>query len=272
MRRDLPWRHTRDPWAILVSEVMLQQTQVARVLPKWDEFLRRWPTPAACATAGFAELLEVWTGLGYPRRLKSLQGTARLIAADHDGKFPRDLASLLALPGIGAYTARALQTFAFEADTGVVDTNIARVLARRAGLRLTAREAQHAADSFVPAGNSWAHNQSLMDLGALVCRPEPKCATCPLEQHCAWALGGRPTPDPAVGSAGVSTKQSAFSGSDRQGRGALLRAVAIGGVAVVDLAAAMGWPGDAERAKRVASDLVREGFLELRDGTYRLAG
>lgn len=271
VRRDLPWRATRDPWAVLVSEVMLQQTQVARVVPKWTEFLRRWPTPGAAASVGFGEVLEVWTGLGYPRRARALHDTAKVVVAEHDGEFPADLAALLALPGVGPYTARAVLTFAFELPVGVVDTNIARVLARRSGGRLTPRGAQAAADDFVAADAAWAHNQSLMDLGALLCRPVPSCDDCPLRPTCAWALAGWPDPDPAVGSAGVSGRQARFEGSDRQGRGRLLRAVAGGPVLVVDLAGAMGWPDDPARAERVAAAMAAEGFLELVADAYVLA-
>jgi A/G-specific adenine glycosylase len=271
VRRDLPWRHTRDPWAILVSEVMLQQTQVARVIPKWTEFLRRWPSPGAAASAQFADIMEVWTGLGYPRRARALHDTAKVVTAEHAGVFPDRLDALLALPGIGPYTARAVLTFAFEQDVGVVDTNIARVLARRSGGRLTPRAAQDAADAFVAADTGWRHNQSLMDLGAMLCRPTPDCDPCPLRPACAWAATGWPEPDPAVGSAGVSGRQAKFEGSDRQGRGRLLRAVAAGPVLVADLAETMGWPDDALRAHRVAKALATEGFLERIDDAYVLA-
>lgn len=270
VRRDLPWRATRDPWSVLVSEVMLQQTQVARVIPKWTEFLRRWPTPIAAAGAGFTQILEVWTGLGYPRRAQALHNTARVVTAEHDGSFPDRLDALLALPGIGPYTARAVLTFAFEQDVGVVDTNIARVLARRSGRRLSPREAQSAADEFVSTGTGWAHNQSLMDLGALRCRPAPGCDGCPLRPTCAWAVAGWPEPDPAIGSAGVSGRQAKFEGSDRQGRGRLLRAAATGPVLLVDLADAMGWPDDSARARRVAGSLAAEGFLDLVEDAYVL--
>ena len=271
VRRDLPWRATRDPWAVLVSEVMLQQTQVARVIPKWTGFLERWPTPSDAAAAPFSEILGAWTGLGYPRRARALHDTAKIVTTQHGGAFPDDLGALLALPGIGPYTARAVLTFAFERDIGVVDTNIARVLARRAGERLSPRAAQSAADGFVAVGESWAHNQSLMDLGALLCRPTPNCEECPLQSSCAWTLAGRPAPDPAVGSAGVSGRQARFEGSDRQGRGRLVRAAAAGPVLLVDLAEVMGWTDDAHRARRVAADLEAEGLLELVGDAYVVA-
>jgi A/G-specific adenine glycosylase len=167
--RDLPWRHTRDPWKVLVSEVMLQQTQVARVIERWPRVLARFPTPRACARAPLADVLREWQGLGYPRRARNLHAAATAI--ESAGSFPSDLAGLLALPGVGPYTARAVQAFAFEADAAVVDTNIARVYARLAGRRLTAGEVQAHADAALPAGDAWVWNQCLMDLGALVCRP-----------------------------------------------------------------------------------------------------
>jgi A/G-specific adenine glycosylase len=126
--RDLPWRRTRDPWAVLVSEVMLQQTQVTRVIPRWESFLVRFPTAAACAAAPLADVLREWQGLGYPRRARNLHATAQRV--EELGAFPRDLEGLLALPGVGRYTARALLAFAFELDAAVVDTNVRRVVAR----------------------------------------------------------------------------------------------------------------------------------------------
>lgn len=126
--RDLPWRHERDPWVVLVAEVMLQQTQADRVIPKWQAFLAAYPDPAACAAASLADVLRSWHGLGYPRRARSLHQTAALVVERHGGELPDDLGALVALPGVGAYTARAVLAFAFERDVAVVDTNIARVL------------------------------------------------------------------------------------------------------------------------------------------------
>jgi len=225
--RDLPWRQERDPWRILVSEVMLQQTQADRVIPKRDAFLAAFPTPTACATASLGDVLRLWQGLGYPRRAKHLHATATTVVDVHDGALPESLADLLELPGIGPYTARAVLAFAFEHDVAVVDTNIARILARTAGERLTPKRAQAAADALVPLGEGWVWNQVLMDLGALVCRPVPKCEECPVATSCVWASAGRPSPDPAVGSAGVSAKQPRFEGSNRQRRGLVLRALAV---------------------------------------------
>ena len=221
--RDFPWRNTRDPWAVLVSEVMLQQTQASRVVPKWQVFLDRFPTPESCAEAPLGDVLRCWQGLGYPRRARALHEAARAIV--QLGGFPSAVEGLLALPGVGAFTARAVLAFAFELDAAVVDTNIARVLARFSGQRLTTRQVQAAADGALPLGEAWAWNQCLMDLGATVCRPVPACGECPLAEDCRWHGTG---PDPADGSAGVSRGQSRFEGSERQARGKLLRALTTG--------------------------------------------
>ncbi len=223
--RDLPWRATREPWSILVAEIMLQQTQVPRVIPKWFAFRDAYPTPAACAAAPLGEVLRQWQGLGYPRRARDLWEAAGLMVDRHGGSVPDDLGALQALPGIGPYTARAVLTFAFERDVAVADTNIARVLARVVGTRLTSRRVQQVADSLVPRGAGWAWNQMLMDLGATVCRPAPRCDGCPLAPSCAWHVAGHTAPDPAAGSAGMSTRQAPYEGSDRQARGAVLQAL-----------------------------------------------
>ncbi|MDG1265303.1 MAG: A/G-specific adenine glycosylase [Ilumatobacter sp.] len=252
--RDLPWRHVRDPWMILVAEVMLQQTQVDRVIPKWEAFLDAYPSPAECADAPLGDVLRLWQGLGYPRRAKYLHATAEQVIKSHDGCLPDSLDSLLALPGIGPYTARAVLAFAFERDVAVVDTNIARVLARVAGDRLTSKVAQSAADALVPVGAGWTWNQVIMDLGALVCRPMPMCAGCPISASCEWHVGSHPKPDPAFGSAGVSTKQAPFKGSDRQRRGQVLAALSSTGRPVAEFEA------------RIVEGLVAEGLVERRGG------
>ena len=164
--RDLPWRVERDPWRILVAEVMLQQTQVDRVIPKWQAFLEMFPTPLACADVSLGDVLRLWQGLGYPRRERNLQSAAVMVVDQHGGALPDDLDALLALPGIGPYTARAVLAFAFERDVAVVDTNIARILARTTGERLTPKQAQAIADEAVPMDQGWMWNQVIMDLGA----------------------------------------------------------------------------------------------------------
>ena len=256
--RDLPWRAERDPWRILVSEVMLQQTQVERVIPKWNAFLAAFPTPADCATASLGDVLRLWQGLGYPRRARNLQAVAVVVVDLHGGQLPDDLDDLLALPGIGPYTARAVLAFAFERDVAVVDTNIARILARTAGERLTPKRAQERADEAVPAGQGWVWNQVVMDLGATLCRPTPTCTPCPLAGSCDWHLAGHPHPDPATGSAGVSGKQARFEGSDRQARGKVLAAVG-----------AEARPA-AHFDDRIIAGLVADGLVIVSDDTVRL--
>jgi len=268
--RELPWRRTRDPWAVLVSELMLQQTQVARVVPHWHEFMARWPTPASCAVEAPAEVVRAWAGLGYNRRALNVHRSAVAIVERHGGEMPSDLAALLALPGIGPYTARAVLAFAFGRDVGVLDTNAGRVVARAAAGRSLGRaEAQRLADALVPPGRGWAWNQAVLDLGATVCTARlPACRRCPLEMTCRWRCQGGP--DPAIGSAGSSGRQSAFEGSDRQGRGRLLDALRAGSVEAVALAAVCGWPGELERAAGVAAGLVDDGFARLAGGRLEL--
>lgn len=265
--RDLPWRRTRDPWAILVSELMLQQTQVSRVVDRLPRFLHRFADPTACAGAPVSAVIDEWSGLGYNRRAVNLHRAAERMMSEHEGKVPQGLADLQDLPGVGPYTARAVRVFAFEFDDAIVDTNVARILARTLGRSLKTAEAQRAADALVPAGQGWAWNQALLDVGATRCRPGvgPDCERCPLRAACCWARTGCPEPDPAVGSAGVSGGQSKFAGSDREGRGRLVRALRDGPVPVPEAPALMGWSDDPERAERVIATLIDDGLV-TRDG------
>jgi A/G-specific adenine glycosylase len=266
-RRDLPWRRTRDPWAILVSEVMLQQTQAARVVAPFGRFVARFPDARACAAARPAEVVRAWAGLGYNRRALFLHRSAARIVECHGGQVPIDVAALRALPGVGEYTARAVLAFAFALDVGVVDTNVGRILARAvAGRALGATEAQALADRLVPPGRAWEFNQSLFDLGARYCgATTPDCGPCPLSRSCTWARAGWPLPDPAHRSAGVGRSQPKFAGSDRQGRGRLVAALRLGVVPSGDVAGSAGWAGDPRRARRVADEIVREGLARWRD-------
>ncbi len=265
--RDLPWRRTRDPWRVLVAEVMLQQTGVARVLEPYERFCARFPTPAACAAAPPAAVVQMWAGLGYNRRALRLHAAASRIT-DDGGRFPRSLEGLLALPGVGPYTARAVLALAFESDVGVVDTNVGRVLARLGGRRLRGTEAQEIADRLVPPGRAWLWNQALFDLGATVCvRRAPACGRCPLRAHCAWRGEG---PDPAAGSAGVSVAQARFEGSDRQGRGRLVEALRLGPQPRSAAAALMGLDGDPQRARRIVASLTADGLVTEQGDTLQL--
>lgn len=268
-RRDLPWRRTRDPWAILVSEIMLQQTQIARVIPRYTTFLREFPTASECAIAPVGAVIRAWDGLGYNRRAVQLHRCAQQLVALHGGNLPRDLPALLKLPGVGPYTARAVLAFAFEDDVGVVDTNVGRVLARWSGRRLGAAEAQAAADANVPPSSGWSWNQALFDFAARVCtRRHPRCDRCPMRSSCRWQGQGD---DPAEGSARVSGGQSRFEGSDRQGRGRLVAVLRRGPLLRSDVAAAAGWPYEPVRAERIMAGLVHDGMAVIdEEGTATL--
>ena len=189
--RDLPWRRTRDPYRIWISEVMLQQTQVDRVVHFYRRFLKKFPTLKKLAGAKWPELLSVWRGLGYYSRAKNLKRAAQAIITQHGGRFPESAGELEQLPGIGPYTARAIMVFAREAHELVLDTNTRRVLSRYFGFTETAAKnafSRHAGD-IVPRGRSWGFHQGLMDLGALVCdAKEPRCGDCPLEKNCDYSL------------------------------------------------------------------------------------
>jgi A/G-specific adenine glycosylase len=260
---------------------MLQQTQVDRVVPYYERFLTAFPTPGACATAGPAAVVRLWSGLGYNRRALNLHRAATAMVADHGGEVPHEDAALRALPGVGIYTARAVRTFGFGDDVAAVDTNGVRVLARAvAGTPLALRDAMVLGDRLVPPGAGWEFNQSMFDLGATVCTAaRPDCAVCPLRRQCAWrrAGGGDSAGVSAGGSAGVSAgdpwrmsptarPQSTFAGSDRQGRGRLLDALRKGGVKRSTLAGACGWPEDTARAERVTAAVVAEGFAAWSGG------
>ena len=242
---------------------MLQQTQVPRVIPKYVAFLERFPTAAACAAAPLADVVREWAGLGYNRRAVNLHRAAAAVVDRHGGVFPDDLDALMALPGIGPYTARAVLTFAFGRDVGIVESNTWRVLARVAGRPLTPSAAQRFADELVPDGDGWAWNQAMIDLGATVClRRAPKCGECPVATQCTWNDG----PDPSA----PAHKQSTFAGSDRQGRGRLVDAMRAGPVPFDDIPAAAGWPADPARAHRVADTLLADGLAIELDGALSL--
>ena len=278
-RRDLPWRQSRDPWAVLVAEVMLQQTQVSRVQSRWPTFLENYPTPQAAAQAGSAAIVTCWKGLGYNRRALALHRCATVICERHDGTLPNTLPELLALPGVGQYTARAILAFAFATPAAVVDTNVARIIARAfAGRSLTWSEVQHHADSFVNSSSDanwvWGWNQGMLDLGALVClKRSPRCEACPIQRQCVWQRNGGLEPDPALTSAGVSGTQSRFVGSDRQGRGKLIDALREGPVAANQLDQIMGWPADTPRVERVLRSLLNDGLVtrDAHSGAFMLA-
>ena len=195
--RELPWRNSStSAWGVLLSEVMSHQTQVERVAPIWQEWMERWPTPAAFAQAGTDEILRAWGSLGYPRRALRLKECAQVIVDEHGGEVPEDVDKLLALPGIGDYTARAVACFAYGKNVPVVDTNVRRVVARvERGEALGApgkKEIEQVA-ALLPAENGPEFSVGLMELGALVCTARaPKCEKCPVSSECAWLAAGKP--------------------------------------------------------------------------------
>ncbi len=252
----------------MVAEVMLQQTQIDRVLKKWPEFLEEFPTVESCASSSLSEVVKQWAGMGFNRRAVKLHEAAKRIDEEHNGKIPSTVEELISLPGIGPYTARAILAFAFEQDEAVVDTNVGRVLARWTGQRLKPMEAQELANRSVPLGEGWAWNQAVLDLGSLICKSKnPACEKCPIRTSCSWKGVGV---DPAKGSAGVSGTQSKFEGSDRQGRGKLVAALRTKSVSKKELAEVMGWPTDPERAERVASTVVSDGLAIYEKDTFSL--
>ena len=263
--RDLPWRRTRDPWAILVSEVMLQQTPVARVLPVYEAWLARWPTPESLAAEPSGEAVRMWGRLGYPRRALRLHEAARAIA--ERGAFPDDLDGLLALPGVGAYTARAVASFAYGQRHPVVDTNVRRVVARavsgsaEAGPPSTARDLAACAP-LVPEERADVFAAALMELGALVCTARtPACDACPLAATCAWRLAGRPP------YAGPRRPGQAWHGTDRQARGALLATLRDADAPVPE--EDLRWPDEAQR-RRALDGLVADGLAVRAPGGFTL--
>jgi A/G-specific adenine glycosylase len=273
--RDLPWRRPdAGAWAVLVSEIMLQQTPVSRVLPAYEAWLARWPTPSALAAASRADAVRQWGRLGYPRRAIRLHAAARVITERHGGVVPDSVGALLALPGVGSYTAAAVASFAFGQRHAVLDTNVRRVLARlvRGSLRPppspTAMEVR-LAESLLPVEPGLAPRWSVavMELGALICTAErPRCPECPVVSGCAWHRAGQPADDPDL----RRRRSQGYAGTDRQCRGRLLAVLrdAHGPVPAVRLDAA--WPDENQRARSLAG-LVADGLAEpLPGGHYAL--
>jgi A/G-specific adenine glycosylase len=262
--RDLPWRRPgTGAWAILVSEVMLQQTPVARVLPVWEEWLARWPTPAALAADTPAEAIRVWGRLGYPRRALRLHECAAALVARHDGEVPAGVEELLALPGIGAYTARAVAAFAYGKREPVVDTNVRRMVARAvigapdAGPTTTTADLVATA-SLLPAEPALAARASaaFMELGALICVARaPRCPACPLVSTCAWRLAGAPPPE------GPTRRPQQYAGTDRQVRGLLMAVLREAHGPVHRSRLDLVWADDVQRGRALAG-LVADGLVE----------
>jgi A/G-specific adenine glycosylase len=273
--RDLPWRRPgTSAWAVLVSEVMLQQTPVARVLPAYEAWLARWPQPADLATAAPGEAIRMWRKLGYPRRALRLHETARAIVDRHGGRVPDGLDELLALPGVGAYTARAVAAFAYGRRHAVVDTNVRRVVARAvlgrgdAGPASTARDLA-TTEALLPADGPRAarFGVGLMELGALVCTARaPRCRDCPVAADCAWGLAGSPAYD------GPARAPQRFAGTDRQVRGLLLDVLRGSDEPVPAAHLDATWSDELQRS-RALDGLIADGLVDpLPDGRFALPG
>jgi A/G-specific adenine glycosylase len=274
--RDLPWRRPdASPWAVLVSEIMLQQTQVARVEPVWHDWMARWPTPAALAADSAGEAVRMWGRLGYPRRALRLHECAVALVERHGGEVPDSVEELLALPGIGAYTARAVVAFAYRRREPVVDTNVRRLVSRAvAGVADAppgaSRRDQDLVEPLLPADGETAATLSvgLMELGALVCTARrPRCADCPLAGVCAWRAAGRPAP-----TNGRVRRRQRYVGTDRQVRGRLLAVLRDADGPVPRAALDAVWDDHTQRDRALAT-LVEDGLVvPLADGRYALPG
>jgi A/G-specific adenine glycosylase len=273
--RDLPWRAPgTSAWGVLVSEIMLQQTPVARVEPSWHEWMARWPTPSALAAATPADVLRAWGKLGYPRRALRLREAATVIAERHGDVVPADVDTLLALPGIGAYTARAVAAFAYRRRCPVVDTNVRRVIARAvhgagdAGPASTTRDLADA-EALLPGDDELAARMSIamMELGAIVCTARaPRCADCPVFADCAGLRAGRPA------YAGPAKPVQRFAGTDRQVRGLLLDVLRDTSTPVEKARLDVVWSNAGQRDRCLDSLLV-DGLVEqTADGLFALPG
>lgn len=272
--RDLPWRHPEfGAWGILVSEFMLQQTPVTRVIPRLEEWLERWPTPAGLAASPTSDAVRAWANLGYPRRAMWLHQAAVEITERHGGVVPRDVDALLALSGIGDYTARAVAAFAYGERVPVVDTNTRRVLARALEGKsqpgpASKRDLAVMAE-ILPTEPSAAQivNAAAMELGAVVCTSRTaRCELCPLAQLCAWRAAGYPD------TGDKRPKQAKYEGSDRQARGAVLAVLrSTHGSGVLVDAIIPEWP-DADQRERAMLTLLADGLIETDGDMARLAG
>ena len=273
-RRDLPWRAAGvSPWQILVSEFMLQQTPVARVAPIWVDWVARWPTPSATAAAGAGDILRAWGKLGYPRRAKRLHECAVAIATEHADVVPDDVETLLSLPGIGAYTARAIACFAYGQRVPVVDTNVRRVVARAVlGLADAASPSpvrDHCeVEALLPEDDTApVFSAALMELGATVCTARsPDCGICPLAR-CAWRDAGYPAAD------GPARPAQRYAGTDRQVRGKLLEVLRGSSAPVLSAQLDVVWLTDTAQRDRALDSLLIDGLVEqTADGRFALAG
>jgi A/G-specific adenine glycosylase len=272
--RDLPWRREEaTPWGVMVSEFMLQQTPVVRVLPVWEHWLERWPTPAALAAVTSGDAVRAWGRLGYPRRAQRLHAAATAIVAEHDGEVPSGYDELLALPGVGDYTAASVATFGFGRRHVVLDTNVRRVLARSlAGVEFPAASVNRAerglAAAVLPEDEATAATWSVaaMELGALVCTAAaPRCGSCPVAGLCAWRAAGHPAYD------GPPRRGQTYAGTDRQCRGLLLAVLRDAEDAVPISRLEVVWADVPQRERPLAS-LLDDGLVVQEGQGFSLPG
>jgi A/G-specific adenine glycosylase len=267
-RRDAyPWRGSHDPYAVWVSEVMLQQTQASRVVTAFGSFLRRFPTVRALAAATRGDVVRAWGGLGYNRRAVRLSEAARVVVRDHGGRIPRDRVMLRELPGVGPYTAAAVASLGFGEPVAVVDTNVRRVVSRVHlgidGHAVPAKEAWGLAEGWLDRDDPVTWNQALMDLGREVCRPKPRCDVCPLAGVCRFRCDG-------VAASRGPRRQGPFEGSTRQVRGAVVNALrSHPWMTPARLASVTGFPID--RVDAAVATLSVDGLVEVDAGRIRLA-
>ncbi|MEY3736717.1 MAG: hypothetical protein RLZZ251_433 [Actinomycetota bacterium] len=265
-KRDLPWRST-SPWGVVVSEFMLQQTPVSRVLPVWNSWMKRWPFSASLASATKADVIRAWGNLGYPRRAIRLHETSKILVAKYGGDIPQDINSLRELPGIGEYTAAAIFAFAFQERSLVLDTNIRRLFARVLDgtstypAHITAKERTSREKLIPESASTWA--AATMELGALVCTAKnPNCEQCPLSDICRWRAAGYPESK-------VSKRSPGWHGTNRQCRGVILKTLRenhySSGISLKKL-----WP-DTSQLEICLQSLIDDGFIEEHEKKYCLA-
>ncbi|MCS4490263.1 A/G-specific adenine glycosylase [Corynebacterium sp. ES2794-CONJ1] len=273
--REIIWRTpATSAWGILVSEVMSQQTPVARVEPLWQAWMHRWPEPRDLAHAPTADILKAWDRLGYPRRALRLKECATVIAHEYGNEVPSDLGSLLSLPGIGTYTAAAVAAFAFGQRVPVLDTNVRRVLSRLIYARYlnpkssTSKRELRELEDLLPASDAPQFSVGLMELGALVCKTIPACDRCPLTGLCAWQRAGCPEPSTQEREIARHRVQK-FSGTDREVRGKIMAVLrhAEHPVSAMDLATI--WP-DSEQYTRALEGLIRDKLAQESNGFFHL--
>lgn len=267
--RDFPWRGDVTPWEVLMSEFMLQQTQVSRVIPYFEEFRRVFPTPSAMARVPKGKVIEMWGSLGYPRRSLRLHQLAKVLSTEYSDQVPDDYETLLSLPGVGDYTANAVLAFAFHKRSVVIDTNIRRVIARSHfgkewPEKTLSRTEREVIEGLVPRGDKTAsvYSVAIMELGQVICVPKPKCDDCPIGSECNWVKKGKPKGK-------RPNRTQAWHGTNRKCRGMILRAIREESAVSMNTLS-KSWE-NREQLESCVEDLIREGFIKKSRGKLILA-